>query len=116
MNIIKICSKNKIILGANWMLVAALSFSSVSVISSESNSPQKERESQLFSQVLEKVRTSYVDVPSDYQLQENSIKGLLGNLDPHSTYLDKDEYKQLHNKTSGNAGGLGIDITNKSLR
>ena len=107
---IKLCSKNKIILGANWILVAALSFSSVSVISSESNSLQKERESQLFSQVLEKVRSSYVDVPSDNQLQENSIKGLLGNLDPHSTYLDKDEYKQLHNKTSGNAGGLGIDI------
>lgn len=105
---IKLCSKNKIILGANLMLVAALSFGSV--IGSESNSQQKERESQLFSEVLEKVRASYVDVPSDNQLQENSIQGLLDNLDPHSTYLDKNEYKQLQSKTSGNAGGLGIDI------
>ena len=108
MNMIKLCSKNKIILGANLMLVAALSFGSV--IGSESNSQQKQRESQLFSQVLEKVRASYVDVPSDNQLQENSIQGLLDNLDPHSTYLDKNEYKQLQGKTSGNAGGLGIDI------
>ena len=108
MNMIKLCSKNKIILGANLMLVAALSFGSV--IGSESNSQQKERESQLFSQVLEKVRASYVDVPSDNQLQEDSIQGLMDNLDPHSTYLDKNEYKQLQGKTSGNAGGLGIDI------
>ena len=38
----------------------------------------------------------------------------MGNLDPHSTYLDKDEYKQLQGKTSGNAGGLGIDISLKN--
>jgi carboxyl-terminal processing protease len=77
----------------------------------ESHEPQKERESQIFSQVLDKVRASYFDVPSDNQLQENSIKDLLDNLDPHSTYLDKDEYERLQNSTSGNAGGLGIDIS-----
>jgi carboxyl-terminal processing protease len=57
------------------------------------------------------VKASYVDVPSDSQLQEASIESLLGNLDPHSTYLDKDEYQQFQGKTSGNAGGLGIDIS-----
>jgi carboxyl-terminal processing protease len=95
----------KIILTASLILASALSFGA------ESNSQQKDAESQLFSQVLEKVRTSYVDVPSDNQLQEVSIEGLLDNLDPHSTYLDKDEYKQLQGKTAGNAGGLGIDIS-----
>jgi len=95
----------KIILTASFILASALSFGA------ESNSQQKDAESQLFSQVLEKVRTSYVDVPSDNQLQEVSIEGLLDNLDPHSTYLDKDEYKQLQGKTAGNAGGLGIDIS-----
>lgn len=95
----------KIILIASLILVSTLSFGT------ESNSQQKDAESQLFSQVLEKVRTSYVDVPSDNQLQEASIEGLLDNLDPHSTYLDQDEYKQLQGKTAGNAGGLGIDIS-----
>ena len=95
----------KITLTASLILASALSFGT------ESNSQKKDAESQLFSQVLEKVRTSYVDVPSDNQLQEVSIEGLLDNLDPHSTYLDKDEYKQLQGKTAGNAGGLGIDIS-----
>ena len=63
------------------------------------------------------MRQSYVDVPSDNQLQENSIKGLLDNLDPHSTYLDKEEYTQFKDKPS-NAGGLGIDISviNKAIQ
>jgi carboxyl-terminal processing protease len=75
------------------------------------NSQQTSQELQIYSQVLDRVRSSYVDIPSDDQLQEKSIKGLLDNLDPYSTFLDKDEYKQLQGKTSGNAGGLGIDIS-----
>ena len=67
-------------------------------------------EAQLFSAVLDKVREEYVDVPSDTQLAESSIEGLLDNLDPHSTYLDKEDYEALQGKTSGDPGGLGIDI------
>jgi carboxyl-terminal processing protease len=67
-------------------------------------------EAQLFSAVLDKVREEYVDVPSDTQLAESSIEDLLNNLDPHSTYLDKDDYEALQGKTSGDPGGLGIDI------
>ena len=100
----------KIILAASLILASTLSFGS------EADSQKATKELQLFSQVLEKVRGSYVDVPSDNQLQENSIEDLLDNLDPYSSYLDKDEYKQLQGKTSGNAGGLGIDISiNKEI-
>jgi carboxyl-terminal processing protease len=67
-------------------------------------------EAQLFSAVLNKVREEYVEVPSDTQLAESSIEDLLNNLDPHSTYLDKDDYEALQGKTSGDPGGLGIDI------
>lgn len=87
------------------LLVSALSFAS------ENSNRQKDAELKLFSKVLETVRASYVDVPSDIQLQEHSIEDLFNNLDPHSTYLDKEEYKQLQGKTAGNAGGLGIDIS-----
>lgn len=96
------------------IFIAGLILTSGLCFSEESNSQQKDRELQIFSQVLDKVRAGYVDVPSDNQLQEKSIEDLLSNLDPHSTYLDKDEYQQLQGKTSGNAGGLGIDISLKN--
>lgn len=95
----------KILLSAFLILVSIHSFGS------DAERQKAAKESQLLSQVLEKVKASYVDVPSDNQLQEASIENLLDNLDPHSTYLDKDEYQQLQGKTSGNAGGLGIDIS-----
>lgn len=96
---------NKILLTTSLLLLVAPSFAA------NSDDQQRDPEQQLLSEVLNKVRQSYVDVPSDIQLQENSIQGLLDNLDPHSTYLDKDEYSQLQSQTSGNAGGLGIDIS-----
>ena len=74
------------------------------------NKQENANEAQLFSAVLDKVREEYVEVPSDIQLSESSIEDLLNNLDPHSTYLDKADYKALQGKTSGNPGGLGIDI------
>ncbi len=67
-------------------------------------------DAQLFSVVLDKVRQEYVEVPSDNQMAESSIEELLDNLDPHSTYLDKADYEALQGKTSGDPGGLGIDI------
>jgi len=93
------------------ILTTSLILANTFSLANENTSQQKDAELQLFSKVLEKVRTSYVDVPSDNQLQEDSIEGLLDNLDPHSTYLDQNEYKQLQGQTAGNAGGLGIDIS-----
>ena len=98
------------------ILTTSLILANTFSLANENTSQQKDAELQLFSKVLEKVRTSYVDVPSDNQLQEDSIEGLLDNLDPHSTYLDQNEYKQLQGQTAGNAGGLGIDISiNKKI-
>lgn len=74
------------------------------------NKQENANEALLFSAVLDKVREEYVEVPSDIQLSESSIEDLLNNLDPHSTYLDEADYEALQGKTSGNPGGLGIDI------
>ena len=93
------------------ILTTSLILANTFSLANENTIQQKDAELQLFSKVLEKVRTSYVDVPSDNQLQEESIEGLLDNLDPHSTYLNQNEYKQLQGQTAGNAGGLGIDIS-----
>lgn len=96
------------------IFITGVIFTNAFCFSEETNRQQKGQELKIFSQVLNKVRDSYVDVPSDNQLQVESIEELLNNFDPYSGFLDKDEYQQLQGKTSGNAGGLGIDISLKN--
>ncbi|MEZ5435089.1 MAG: S41 family peptidase [Pseudomonadales bacterium] len=63
-----------------------------------------------FSLVLEQIRAAYVEPVSDKTLLENAIRGMLGELDPHSTYLDETDFNDLKNMTSGEFGGLGIEV------
>lgn len=65
---------------------------------------------QKFSRVMEMVRRSYVDEVSDEQLIDGALSGMLSNLDPHSTYLDKEMFSQMQVDTKGEFGGLGIEI------
>ena len=65
---------------------------------------------QKFSQVMEMVRQAYVEEVSDEKLIGGALSGMLSSLDPHSTYLDKDMYKQMNVDTKGEFGGLGIEI------
>ena len=97
---------NKIHTAFFAIILSLCSVSGLANIDTQENA----NEEQLFSAVLDKVRAEYVEVPSDTQLAESSIEDLLNNLDPHSTYLDKDDYEALQGKTSGDPGGLGIDI------
>jgi len=69
------------------------------------------QELRLFTQVFEQVRTGYVKELSDVQLFDKAIEGLLASLDPHSTYLNQQDYKQLEEHTSGDYSGLGMEIT-----
>ncbi|NEP77812.1 MAG: S41 family peptidase [Okeania sp. SIO3B3] len=64
-----------------------------------------------FSQVLELVEEYYVqDVPRK-ELVEDAIKGMLQQLDPHSTYLTADDFKEMQENTSGEFSGIGVEIT-----
>lgn len=63
-----------------------------------------------FSQVMDAVRRSYVEEVSDEKLIDGALSGMLSNLDPHSTYLNKDMFKQMQVDTRGEFGGLGIEI------
>lgn len=63
-----------------------------------------------FAEVLERIKTAYVEPIDDKTLFENAIKGMLSNLDPHSSYLDPDDFRQLQESTSGEFGGLGIEV------
>ncbi len=63
-----------------------------------------------FSDIFARIKTDYVEQVSDKELLENAIRGMLSGLDPHSTYLDPEEYKELKIGTTGQFGGLGIQV------
>ena len=63
-----------------------------------------------FAEVLDRVKAAYVEPVDDKTLLENAIKGMLSNLDPHSAYLDPEEFAELQESTSGEFGGLGIEV------
>ncbi|HMO16678.1 MAG TPA: S41 family peptidase [Oligoflexia bacterium] len=66
-----------------------------------------------FSDVLGIVEKNYVEPVEIDSLVEGAIRGMLTTLDPHSAYMNKDHYKSLKEETSGEFGGLGIEITLK---
>lgn len=63
-----------------------------------------------FAEVLERIKTAYVEPIDDKTLFENAIKGMLSNLDPHSSYLEPEAFRELQESTSGEFGGLGIEV------
>jgi len=63
-----------------------------------------------FSEVFATIKSHYVEAVDDKGLLENAIRGMLSGLDPHSAYLDKQDYEDLKVGTSGEFGGLGIEV------
>ena len=66
---------------------------------------------QAFSEVYLKIKQNYVQDVSDKELFDNAIKGMLQGLDPHSTFLNEKDFKDLKIGTRGEFGGLGIEVT-----
>lgn len=65
----------------------------------------------LFGEVLERAKMSYVEEVSDKKLIESAINGMLVALDPHSSFLDGQSFKYMNQQTKGKFGGLGIEVT-----
>ena len=63
-----------------------------------------------FAEVYSAIKQGYVEPVEDKKMIANAISGMLGNLDPHSTYLDADAFKDLQVGTQGEFGGLGIEV------
>jgi len=61
-------------------------------------------------EVFHKIKKDYVESVDDKSLIENAMRGMLAGLDPHSAYLDEDDYLDLQEGTSGEFGGLGIEV------
>lgn len=64
-----------------------------------------------FAEVMERIRSAYVDEVDDRELLESAIRGMLYELDPHSRYLTPDQFDDLQVTTTGEFGGLGIEVT-----
>src|ERR1700737_4458664 len=65
----------------------------------------------LFGDVFERVRADYVEKPDDSKLVESAINGMLGGLDPHSSYMDPSSFRDIQVQTRGEFGGLGMEVT-----
>ena len=66
---------------------------------------------QRFSNAIAQIKQYYVNPVSDKELFDNAIRGMLAGLDPHSNYLNEEEFTELQTVTSGEFGGLGIEVT-----
>lgn len=98
----------------NWLLprVAILLLSHlffVTAMAEEQRLPVEELRK--FTYVIDEVRRFYVEPVSDAELIDYAITGMLAGLDPHSAYLDKEDFTDLRANTSGQFGGLGLEVT-----
>ena len=85
------------------------------IMSSPSNSQtsrdQVYEDLSLFGEVFESIRDNYVEPVDDKELIHSAINGMLTSLDPHSSFLTADDFDQMQERTKGEFGGLGIEIT-----
>lgn len=99
-------------LAAGILIGASVSLTS-GVLADKTKSPPESlpvKDLQTFVEILNRVKTDYVEPVEDKVLLENAVRGMLSGLDPHSAYLDKDEFKEMNITTSGKFGGLGIEV------
>lgn len=95
------------------LLPFALILSLSSFTTANAQSQQKAlplNEVRMFTEALDRIRLSYVEEIDDQTLLENAIRGMLAGLDPHSAYLDSDDYELLEETTTGEFGGLGVEV------
>ncbi|NYT58011.1 S41 family peptidase [Alcaligenaceae bacterium] len=99
--------------GLSLILVGALGGVLVSLgitAAAQRGDPLPLKELQQFANVFAAIKSSYVEPVTDEKLVNDAIKGLFNDLDPHSTYLDAEAFKEMEAVTQGGFGGLGIEI------
>ena len=98
------------------LFVASLGFGAGMVPAAESNEDGEAGsglpldELRVFAEVFGRIKQDYVEPVDDRKLLNYAIEGMLSGLDPHSAYLDEDDYREIRVGTSGEFGGLGIEV------
>jgi carboxyl-terminal processing protease len=72
------------------------------------------RQLQLFGKVFDLVRRDYVEKPDSTKLIQSALKGMMKSLDPHSNYMDAEELQEMQIETTGEFGGLGMEVTTEN--
>lgn len=88
----------------------SLSWSGVSLSQTEAPQQLPIEELRLFAEVFDRIKASYVEPVTDQKLLEDAIRGMVSGLDPHSAYLDPKAFEAMQVNTSGQFGGLGIEV------
>ncbi len=68
-------------------------------------------DAELLAEVLGRIRADYVDDKDDHELMASAVRGMVSDLDPHSEFMDVDEFEDLRIATEGNYSGIGIEVT-----
>jgi carboxyl-terminal processing protease len=68
------------------------------------------QEASLFAEVYERIKREYVDDVDDHELMEKAVRGMVAALDPHSAYLDSEEFDEIRLSTMGSYPGVGIEV------
>lgn len=94
--------------------VMGLSLSIASGVLQQRATPDKEdlawEQAQLFAEVMQRVKSDYVEPLDDAELMESAIRGMVQDLDAHSEFLDASEYRDIRASTSGSYTGIGIEV------
>ncbi len=103
------------IISKNVFLKVILLFTLITLLSPKtygsSSDEEKYKYLDLFGQVFDRVRSSYVEEVTDQELIEKAIDGMLSGLDPHSGFMNEEVFQEMQMDTEGKFGGLGIEIT-----
>ncbi|HLG52631.1 MAG TPA: hypothetical protein VI339_01825, partial [Steroidobacteraceae bacterium] len=71
-------------------------------------------DAELLAEVLGRIRADYVERRDDHELMASAVRGMVSDLDPHSAFMDEDEFEDLRIATEGNYSGIGIEVTLES--
>lgn len=102
--------RNICLLGAGGVLGLSLGLGQGALASKDPGGSLPLDDLRTFTEIFAKIKADYVEPIEDRQLLQDAIKGMLSGLDPHSAYLIPDDYKDLQAGTSGEFGGLGIEV------
>lgn len=107
-------------------LIFTLLLASSVVAANETETPSSETPSsgaqltlddlRTFTDVFNQVRSNYVEETDDHSLMNAAIRGMLSELDPHSSYMEADEFRQLDNDSRGRYSGIGVEVAIRSNR
>lgn len=103
-------SMRNLLVGAIFGAVVTLGVSALAAPGNEAPDALPLDHLRVFSSIFGVIKGQYVEPVDDVELLDNAIRGMLSGLDPHSAYLVEEDYKELREGTTGEFGGLGIEV------